>query len=250
MNGLSELISFVRRHPRAHFYRDRWGSTSAFEALPTVSRSEMASVPLSARRYRDTKGMTKVVAFDTPFLSEWDFEDIRSEPYGVASRRPMVHLSDPHETIEKAMWCHLNDMVCLVGERNSAIVRSTASQYEIDSLITDGEAILDLVPYLAKRRKPLIELSIIGAAFDAPALAAYAPYAQAVRCVLALPETGAFAEAALTELPAFRVLPECVIECVNGAVVLTRQKKLVTPIVRYATGILAESAGTGLIRVQ
>lgn len=174
---------------------------------------------------------------DGPFLVRWHYDDIRAEAYGAPSLRPMVIFQDPYDTIEKGLWCHLNGMTHLGGERNIDIALATGVKFEIDSLITDG-ASLHLLHPLLKKRGMLSTISVIDSAFDAVALMSFSAYAERVRLVLALPEIGAFAEASLAPQPIFVPLPGCIIEK-NETLILTKERALMTPVVRYDTGIRA-----------
>lgn len=240
---IQELISSVRAGPSS-FYSDLWGDTDSFSALPYVSRADLVRVPLSRRRYKDERAFVKIVRSPGGwFLSEWSFEDIMREPWGIRSKRPMAYLSDPHESIEKSIWCYDAGMVPLIGEQDVAIASYAASKYEIDQLITDADTLGRMKPYLEGRGEKLEALTVIGSTFDLPALASYVPYARTVRCILALPETGALAEATLQE-PVFIPRMDCVLEHHNGELVVTKLTRLVTPVIKYQTGILE-----GVVRI-
>lgn len=234
--NLEHLIETTRSSPVSSFYRDAWGGAKDLRDLPTVTREDLIRTPLPERRYKEERGLVKIVRADRPFLSEWSFADIGREAYGVRSKRPMVYMSDPHEAIEKSMWCYENNMVPLIGEKDPALATYAADKYQIDSLIIDAPTLALIEPYLRRRTEPLDSISIIADAFEPDTLRAYRQYAKEVRLVLALPETGAIAEASLAEPAQFRALPGCLIER-DGTLIVSKDAPLVTPIIRYRTAI-------------
>jgi hypothetical protein len=239
MLSLENLITDTRAHNESDFYRKRWGTHTIFSDLPVTSRSDLALCPLSQRSYKKEQGLMKVVyAGELFFLSAWSFADIAQEAYGTSSKRPLVYFKNPYETIEKAMWCYLNGMVPLSGEINADIAMLAARAYQIDSLITDPASVDSLAPYLRERTEPLSSISFIAESFEREQIAHYSQYAKRSRLVLSLPETGAFAEAKFSENAAFTPLPNCSIEK-GDTLILTKATSLITPIIRYDTGIPA-----------
>ncbi|MFA7309449.1 MAG: hypothetical protein WC050_00955 [Candidatus Paceibacterota bacterium] len=233
---LENLIEAIRTHPRADLYRTAWGNSSTFDALPVVSRADMAATPLDRRLYKEGRGMAKIV--HTPissFISIWDFSDIGAEPFGIASSRPMSNFSDPREGIEKAMWCYEHNMVPLIGEQSPSVAILAARVCDIDSLITDSRSLSAFLPYLQERTTPLECISVVDDDLSAAALTSAAKFAKRVRLVLALPEIGAFAETTPDMYPTFSVLPNCILQEEDG-LILTKIAHLVTPIIRYRTG--------------
>ncbi len=197
-------------------------------------------IPLSERRTKDETSLSKVVhAPEGVFLSEWTYGDIAREPFGLSSKRPMVYLSDPHESLEKAIWCYEQGMVPLLGEPVGKVAQAMARAYRIDSLIADARTLPLIAPAIATQEL-LESLSIIGSSFDIASLLPWRARAKRVRLVLALPETGAFAEAELEEHLRFSALPHCTIKAARH-LILTKDLPLVTPIVRYDTGIRSDS---------
>ncbi|MBI5457486.1 hypothetical protein HY971_02050 [Candidatus Kaiserbacteria bacterium] len=205
--------------------------------LQVRSRADFMRVALRERRSKDEKSLVKIVhTNDGDFLSEWSFDDIKREPYGIISKRPMVFMLDAHEAIEKSMWCYERAMVPLIGELDLDIAVYTAEKYQIDQLIADAESCIKLVSYLRSRAEPLLAISILDASFDPASLLPLAPFAKQVRLVLTLPETGVIAEAPLSKAPVFSVAPDCKIDA-GGSLVVTKLLPLVTPITGYDTGI-------------
>jgi hypothetical protein len=238
MQQFTELITMTAEHSGVDFYRSKWGKERSFEALPTISREDFLRVPLSRRRYKVEKALVKVVHDPSGvFLSEWAFSDIAKEAYGLASARPLVYMTSPHETIEKAMWCYGNGVVPLAGEKDPDIAMYAAGKYRVTSMITDPEALQKFKPYFDSHER-LESISVVGTAFDLGELQPFRAYADTVRLVLALPETGAFAEAPLSSEPRFTALPDCFIER-DETLVVSKQLPLVTPIIRYRTEIPA-----------
>ncbi len=232
------FVDEIRAHP-TDFYRARWGNVREFASLPLVGRADFIQTPLSQRRYKPG-GLVKVVgAAEGVFLSGSDFADIGREAFGVVSQRPMVAFDDAHEAMEKAMWCYEHDTVPLLAEKDPRVALYMAGKYSVDSLVTDAASLEALFPHLVERKTKLSCISIVASAFFPETLARFMPYAERIRLVLALPETGAFAESEMSESPVFKPLPDCHIEILEGEMVLTKSRLLVTPIVRYKTGIRA-----------
>lgn len=235
--SIDALIPRLFAAAESDFYRRIWGRSAAFDELPTVTRRDFLETPLSKRRYKNERSFVKIV-HDGPeaFLSEWAFNDIGQEHFGLPSKRPMVYLEDSHEAIEKSMWCYENNMLPLVGEKDPDMAMFAGEKYHIDSLITDPVSLPKLRPFLERLAAPLESISILGTSFTSSALLPFAPYARSIRLVLCLPEVGAFAEAPLAETPRFQPLPECIVETAEHLIV-SKERALVTPIVRYRTDI-------------
>lgn len=236
--SLEAYVASVRASARSDFYAKHWDAATEFSDLPVLSRADLMAVPLSRRRYKDERGMVKIVhAGDAAFLSEWSFEDIGREPWGEVSERPMVLLQDPHAAIEKSMWCYERNRVPLVADKNIEVALFAAEKYRIDSLITDSVSLPSLLPHLQRMPRQLSCISILGESFQPSELLPFAAYAEKVRLVLELPETGVIAEAPLSERPAFVLASNCIAETDEGCLVLTKTALLVTPVIKYRTGI-------------
>jgi hypothetical protein len=236
------LITAIRASEQSSFYKKKWGTAEDFFRLPAVSSKDFVETPLSQRRYKNEKSLVKIVHTEHgPFLSEWSFSNIGGERYGLPSSRPLVYLADPHDALEKALWCYEQGMVPALGEKNTAVTESIAAKYRIDSLICDVSSLRALEPYLRSRAAKLQSISILDTTFPLEELKTFAPYAEDLRLVLALPEAGAFAEAPFSEQPVFTPHPGCVVEEADG-LVLTKLSLLATPLVRYKTGISIEAA--------
>jgi hypothetical protein len=229
---IRELITWIRSSA-APFYRDRWGHSDDLD-IPAITRSDFVNASLSTRRYKNERALVKTVnATDGAFLSEWSFADIGGEQYGEVGMRPMVYFGDPDESIEKAMWCYENDLLPVIGENLPEVANDAADFYSVDSLIADSISLPKLLPHLSRRNDQLKSLIIVGNSFDIQQLHAYCAYAQDVRLVASLPETGAFAVAPLSNAPEFTPLPGCIFEH-SSTLLLTKEARLVTPIVRLA----------------
>jgi hypothetical protein len=234
---IEQLVASIRDSKQSDFYKKHWGTASSFAQLPAISRGELLRTPLSARRYKEEKGLAKIVRDARgSLLSEWSFRDIGAQSYGLVSKRPMVYMSDTHEAIEKAMWCYEHGMVPLLGEKDPDIASFAAEKYKVDSLITDAAALKRIEPYLKKRAERLDSISILGDSFSPKELAAFEQYADRIRLVLALPEAGAFAEAEFRDYPKFKPIAGYIVES-DETLVVTAEGLLVTPIVRYKTEI-------------
>lgn len=238
-SAIERFVSDIRAHPDADFYKNIWGDAKTFNALPLITREAIANCPLSQRSYKKEQGIVRIVHGSSgPLLCAWGFSDIAREPYGLLSKRPLIYFADSHDTVEKSMWSYLNHMVPLAGEKNIPVTVLAARAFEVDSLITDPVSITDLLPYLEERTKPLSSISLVSHVFHPEHLMRYQQFAERIRLVLALPETGAFAEAKLSVNAVFSPLPNCNIE-ERDTLILTKIAPLITPIIRYDTGISA-----------
>jgi hypothetical protein len=229
----------LRSDSAPDFYKNIWENEIDFSALPTASRVDLLNTPLPERTYKQSRSLVKIVSAGEgdSFLSEWSYEDIKKEPYGLPSVRPMVYLSDMHESVEKSMWCYENGTVPVIGEtHNPEVADIMARKYRIDSLIADSASLTKLESYLSSGIEPLSSISVLGSAFDVAELERFALFCKTFRLVLTLPETGAFATALFSKEPEFIPLHTCLIEK-NETLILTKITPLVTPIIRYDTGI-------------
>lgn len=234
MSELQKQIDELRTQAMP-LYREVWQGAHSFKELPILTREQLAATPLSKRRYTEGPSFMKVVAGDTPFLSEWLLSDLAREPFGAITRRPLVYFSSAHETVEKGMWCHLNKMTRFLGETNSEVTLRAAEKFSVDSLIVDAASLSHMSPILPTLRH-LYEISLLGSSFSLDEIRGHAGD-KSVRLVLTLPETGVIADSDLALYPRFSAREDCLLEEVNGEIILTRKTKLMTPIVRYATGI-------------
>lgn len=240
---VENLIRSAAEHTTADAYRRLWGTARAFSDLPVVSRADLFAGPLANRRYRAPLSFTKIVRSGAgAILSEWAYEDIAREAYGEPSARPMVYFSDAHEGIEKSMWCYERDMVPLLGEtHNPAVAAALARMYRVDSIIADAPSLERLRTYIENRDERLACISVLGSRFDAKELQWARELTKRLRLVLHVPETGAFAEAAHDSEPVFVPHEGCIIERGKNSLILTREASLITPIIRYDTGIPNDS---------
>jgi hypothetical protein len=162
----------------------------------------------------------------------------------------MVYFENPHESIEKSLWCYEQGRVPLIGEQNEAVAAYGAEAYRVDSLIADVPSLKKLQSYLEKRAKPLGALSIHLSSFSREEIEPLARFAANVRLVLVLPETGAIAEARFSEEPTFTPYEGVRLEH-NERLTLTKFAYLTTPIIRYHTDIksrsVAEDDGTFML---
>ncbi len=236
------LIAEIGDSASASVYRDLWGDEREYSRLPVMSRTALFGISLQKRRYQKRLSFVKVVrATESSFLSEWAYDDIAREGFGVNSKRPMTYFADAHEGIEKSVWCYENGMVPLVGEsHNPSVALAMADRYNIDSLISDEVSLQRLRPYIESRSEILSSISIIGTQFHAESIQWAASCAKTIRLVLSLAETGVFAEAPFSIKPVFVPFDNCIVESEN-TLLLTKIASLVTPIIRYDTGISSSS---------
>ena len=246
-DDLGSLLSIIRSHPNADFYRARWGSSSAFEELPTVSSDEFAQAPLHSRLYKNEKGIVKIVRRGRgAFLSAWSFEDIASEPLDISFSRPMVYMQDAHEALVTALLCYERERMPLLVGGDVELAGLYARKAQVNGLLTDAVSAEKLLPLLEDLS--LENVVVFGDRPDSFRVPFLSSYGERVRFVLTLPETGMLAEAVSAERPVFRSFKGCILEH-DGEVVATKTHLLSTPIIRYRTGIasLPLSDGSGFI---
>lgn len=248
MHTIDSLLQEVRTSKSSDFYRARWDAAKTFGALPLVSRSDFARVPLERRRYRNESGLVKVVRSDgQSFLSEWSFDSIAAQEWAIPSKRPMVYLGDPYETLEKAAWFRERNMLPIAGERAAEVSQYLAEKYDIDSLVADSRTLAGMLPFLAGLSVPLEGITVIDSAFEPEKLAPLSRFAREMRLVLALPETGAIGVAALAAIPLFQPFPHVITEGIDGKLVVTQLLDLITPVIRFDTGLFVRVEGSGTL---
>lgn len=238
---VDDLVAYVREHPYADLYRARWGDVHTFEELPSISREDLLRVPLTQRRYKKGKSFVKIVnTMNGRFLSEWAFDDIRAENFGLSSERIMVALNDSHEAVEKSIWCYENKFLRVVAEKNPAASVWLAERFRITSLIADFSSLEMVKPFLASITEPLDHISVFTEGNDISQVRQLSLPARRVRLVLALPEIGVIAESEL-EADFFTVNENILLENKDGQLSVTKLSQLVTPIIKFQTNIKVQA---------
>lgn len=117
---------------------------------------------------------TKIVRSDVgPTLFGRTIEDMKMESWGVQSARPLVYLANAHEAVEKSLWCYLNNMVPLIGERDPDLTARLAAMYGIDSIIADVPSLKLLFSRFFPHHGQIVAISLLGGSFDETE---YAPF--------------------------------------------------------------------------
>lgn len=250
LRSLDQFVKKVRDTSSSEFYRSHWGGSSTFDSLPFLSRTVFQQISLPSRRYKDVSGLVKIVRTDTEdFLSEWAFEDIAQESFGNVGARTLVAFSNPHETVEKGLWCYAQNSLPLVAESDIELTQRVAEECMVDSLVADMESYRALVPYLKTRTVPFKHISIVDTSFSVPELLDGVSFAEKTTAVLGLPETGGFASAAVGPELIFKPHAECIIET-GEHTLLTKTRYLVTPIVRYKPNINLVEVDGGTFKIE
>lgn len=240
------LIKLVGEHDGSGFYRDIWGSADPGDAhtLPLLTASHLIETPLSNRMYKHTKGVTKIIKkYPRPFLVRWSLEDIREEPY-IKERqvRPLILLADPHDALEKSLWCYENDIIPLVGEHtNLTVTVFTAQQYDITTFVTDSKMVTLLTPMLeGKLDTSHIDLILMDDSINEEYLVSLRKVYRSVSVLLSRAECGAIAHSCSGSLEGdslvFHPVENVTVEMADS-LVMTKLKLLTTPFIRYDTGI-------------
>jgi len=248
---LYALVREVASSKNSDFYRRIWGKDIgrkvAFEDLTFSEPEHFIATMLRDRTYKKEKGLTKVVrAYGSPFLVQWGLSDLSLENYGnTESQRPFVMLSDNHETLEKALWFYGQDVLPLAGEiKNLSVALSLARSYKADSVVTDGKVLPELLRILTENvLGKLSSVTLVDRQFGLENIATLIGIVEKIKIILALPETGAFAEHCEHLLSSgvllFHEDANSFIELHNGEIVVSKLSMLVTPIIRYKTNIRA-----------
>ena len=239
MNDLSldALVELVRTSGHSTFYRDYWGTETRLDRLKPMTREKVAQTPWNARRYSRQKSLLKIVPFSSrPFLSEWTLTDSALESYGGEGERPLVYLSNPHERLEKSLWCYAQGRVPVIGESVIDAGIRIALKCRIDSLLTDMAMLPRLGALFGALDAPLVSLSIIDTEFDYVRIESFARYARTTRLVLALPETGVIGASSIDTREQWHVPHGCHLDTAE-TIVISKPRLFSLPIIRYDTGI-------------
>lgn len=88
---------------------------------------------------------------------------IAADDRGPMATRPWVHMADPHEALEAALWCYEQGMVPLLTERDPALASAVAARYAPDLLMTDAASLRALAPHLSQHTS-VRAVTIVGSA--------------------------------------------------------------------------------------
>jgi hypothetical protein len=236
MTDIKARIQTLASHPEADTYRLLWGSTHAFEALPTLSRANLIRTPFAQRCFSAAPGQTKIIEEGSlEFLLPRTYADIDSEDFGPLPNRPLVLFRNGHEGVEKSIWCYRKGALPLLAERNPEIAALQAQSYNTDGLIADAESFIAFMPYI-QHAGISPHITIIDSSFTADLMEALRSVALEATLVLALPETGSITTAAVTSSITFTPSIGCIVEQ-REHIVVTKPDLEAFPLVRYDTGI-------------
>lgn len=261
-NKLKILLSEIENSEASSFYRDIFesrnfefkefcsSSINNLEEIPCISYLNLLSVPLGQRLYTKKPHVGKLVKivrrYGDPFLIQRNLNDIQKENYGIACQRPQVCFDDSHEALEKSVWFYENNILPLVGEPNNLSVTAfTAKRYKIDFLLASQSLFFRLFSLLKSDFNARgIKISLLDDYFEIENILALFPVTENLRLILALPETGAFAESCPEALKKGKLIfhPDrnSILET-GGRLIVTKLIKMPTPIIRYQTDIFVES---------
>ncbi len=241
------LILSLRESTLSSFYRDLW-KDSPTSSLPILTREHLMRTPLRSREYKKKKGLVKIVrAYGKPFLSKWALEDLYGKNL-VQGRRPLVLLADTHETQEQGLALYAQGILPLIGETSNVAVTVYCSvQYEIDGVITDAsmyEAIARLLKEKYDTAKIHEWIFFVTNKTDCDLVSEE----KNATYLLSLPETGIIARSCTHKEASRQVFhPEdsVNVEYEEGELVVTKNQLLVTPIIRYKSGINSKACVCG-----
>lgn len=246
IESMEELIATIAESDASDFYRTLWGDERAFKRLPRCTPLHLVKTPLRERTYKKEKGLVKIVRRDAgAFLVERALSDIAAENYRGGGKRPLVLLSDSYDSLEKSLWYYEHETLPLIGEHaNLPVSVFAAKRYRIDALMTDEAMLARFLQEAGKEYPPgQIALTLLGGEFSAENIVAISSRFHDLRLVLCLSETGALGSACPEGLSSgtlvFHPEQNVFLEYEDGALVISKRELLVTPLVRYKTGIRA-----------
>lgn len=225
--------------------------SDALEKIPVIDFQNLENVSLPDRLYKKIKPdgeFVKIVKkYKRPFLIQRDLSDIKEENYGSFCEFPQILLSDSHEALEKSLWFYKHNIIPLIGESNNLQASSYgAAKLGIDFLLIDEEMFFKYFPIL-RQKYEISDLSVtlIDDYFNISRIFQLFPFPDRLKFILALPETGAFAESCPEALEKGRLIfhpdKNSLLET-EGRLIVTKLIKMPTPIVRYQTEIFVEPA--------
>ena len=241
------MLENIRGSAESDFYRNIWGNEKTFYNLPFISIENFIATPLRERTYKKEKGLAKIVRSGAkPFLVQCGLSDLKKENYGdVLCKRPLVLLSNSHEALEKSLWFYEHDILPLIGEPNNfSLTAFTSEKYNIDAIVSEGNILLQFLEEFKKEYtiSRIETVTLIEKKIEMEHVQKLKELFPKVRLVLALPETGAFAEhCQKSDITKNRVFfhedDNSIVEIVEADIVVTRLTHLVTPVIRYKTNI-------------
>lgn len=188
----------------------------------------------------------KIVRADPPFLVPRRLADIGKENFGVPCERPLVLLADPQEALEKSLWFYAHNILPLVGEANNlAVTVFSARTYGVDAIVSELPIIAEFLPRLETEYDlgRIVSLTLIGRRFSYQDLAPFFREGRALRALVALPDTGAFAESCRARLAAGELVfhPDATseLDIDAGMLVVSKTSDLLRPVVLQRTTLAA-----------
>ncbi|MBI2618234.1 hypothetical protein HYW58_02160 [Candidatus Kaiserbacteria bacterium] len=243
LTTLQSLLGRIVTSRESDFYRKIWGTAyrGKFNELPAVTVNDFLHTPLEHRMYRHDKGLVKIIK-RTPiqFLIQRSLAELKEEGYGITGERPTVLFEDPHESLEKTLWCYERGVLPAIGEHaNLSISSFLIDRYKSDSLLCDCVILEKLLTHSAAISSHINVFNIIDNNFKFEKLRKLA-LPHKLNCILGLPETGAFASSCKEHLEkgelVFHPNENSIIEF-NKTIIVTKLILMPTPIIRYVTGI-------------
>jgi hypothetical protein len=238
--SFSELVAWARESGLSSFYRDHWNH-AATNSLPPLAREKFAAVGLRAREYKKKKGIVSVIRVGAkPYLWKWALEDLQGD-YLRSGCRPLLLFSRAHDAIEKPLTLFRKNILALNGTlSNPSVTLFAAANYHIDSVLADSSTYVPGMQMLAGvlDSKQIVERTVFvesGVEFRS------LPEQEITHLLLSLPETGSIARLCEKHHDIFHAEPDMLCEAESGELIVTRLARLVTPVIRLATGIAARA---------
>jgi hypothetical protein len=243
---------FYRKLFREHDFRSEdLKSPDDLKKIPIINFQNLINISLPERLFEgdlsDGEFVKIVKKYEKTFLIQRSLSDIKEENYGSFCKFPQILLSDSHDALEKSLWFYEHNIIPLIGEPNNLEATSySAVKLGIDFLLIDEEMFLKYFPILKQKYETSnLSITLIDDYFNLSKIIGIFPFPDRLKFILALPETGAFAESCPDDLKKGELIfhsdKNSLLE-MGGRLIVTKLIKMPTPIIRYQTEIFVEPA--------
>ena len=248
-SDLASLLKHISVQDKADLYTSRIHGDTLDSVVP-LTWSDLVACPLDRRLYQESDKCFVKIAYknDVPILIARNRKELADEPYYIGtSTRPLVGCSNRAVGIELGIWFFEHNIIPLLEMHEAKMTASLAGKYQADSFTGDMEAAQRLLPELATHSDiDLLEfVHIVGISdcYDIEFLSQYISI-EKIHISAYLPVCGLWAQACPEQLSktgkvVFHPLDSVIVEGQTN-LLLTKLSPLLTPILRYETGIQAK----------
>lgn len=227
------------------FYREIWKEKPKdFTDVKVISQDHLVSTNLYRRLYREETGLVKTITRGAEtFLTKRAWSDIRLDKLSIAdSARTFVLMDNTEEGLEYSLSSYEHNAIPYLGDLNNLeVALFCAEQFKVTILICDLVAL-----------KRLFEDNLIPSSVESVIVITDTPHelyekvaeSYKIDIFISLPETGILGK--LTSEKTLIPDSNTYLEVIDGKCVVTKPK-LITPLIRYKTGVACESKGRDLI---